>query len=481
MTMVVQSLLNRVTGLLSLLSTEAKATAYMGLQDFNRLAENVVIPVLSCTFGWNQLRNLNWKIEHDHPAIDLGDDLSRVAVQVTATSDLGKIKDTLDKFCRAGLPAKYDRLVVYILTEKQKRYSQSSIDSTLKGRFEFNSRSDIIDYRDVLRELRYADVSALQSVCESLENNFARAQTFVFQEQPRQNTEQLVLNWVPLQIPRTIYIADLDIPGERKQFRGQIESLPNQIKRFIAESGRSFAIDWVCHERTVVTFHDLTEDTPLHDVIDLGTLTPLEPSEYYTMDDDYERAFKFLLRKTMQQQLYHFGIYWQHEERLFFFVSNDTQTTRIETWHGETTAHREVCRCTMKSDRPNQILECKHLAFRVTFDQIDDNWYLTLKPDWFFSYDGYRRSFRCADRVDWLKKREHNLNVLNHLRFIADYLRRTTEHSIFQQRTPFLHFGELVTLDGAPPLADEVWLAASSKSVSRKPTPSDYGQERLPL
>ena len=55
----------------------------------------------------------------------------------------------------------------------------------------------------------------------------------------------------------------------------------------------------------LITFHDLSDsDLPLAEVIDLGTVTPIEPDEFYGANENQERVFKSLLRRCLQQKLY---------------------------------------------------------------------------------------------------------------------------------------------------------------------------------
>ena len=52
-------------------------------------------------------------------AIDLVDTENRIAIQVTSTATGEKIKQTINEFVKNKRPEDYDRLLVYIITEKQ--------------------------------------------------------------------------------------------------------------------------------------------------------------------------------------------------------------------------------------------------------------------------------------------------------------------------------------------------------------------------
>jgi hypothetical protein len=86
----------------------------MGHYDSHRVSEELVRGVLREIYGWRNLRNLNFAGRKNFPGIDLADDDAGVAIQVTATPGLGKVKRTLESFLKHGLDAHYRRLVVYV-------------------------------------------------------------------------------------------------------------------------------------------------------------------------------------------------------------------------------------------------------------------------------------------------------------------------------------------------------------------------------
>ena len=152
----------------------------MGMQDINRLAENILIPLFSEVFNYSNLKNLNKTEKPNFPGIDLGDKVARVAFQITASSDNDKVKDTLQKFVSYGLYNQYDRLIIYILTEKQKTYSGSGFEEIIQGKFIFNKDKDILDYRDVLAEVKELSIEKADRVKKILEKNFGKSNIDLF-------------------------------------------------------------------------------------------------------------------------------------------------------------------------------------------------------------------------------------------------------------------------------------------------------------
>lgn len=142
----------------------------MQMYDLHRLAENVVLGLLQEILNLPQLRNLNATERENVPGIDLADDTERLAVQVTATTSLEKIKDTLSTFLRHNLNSSYDRLVIYVLTQRQGTYSQSSIDAVVQGRFNFKAKRDICDFRYLLKKAVHLPPAKVKAAVEVLKS-----------------------------------------------------------------------------------------------------------------------------------------------------------------------------------------------------------------------------------------------------------------------------------------------------------------------
>ena len=88
----------RITELLGVFAYQAKAYSASGKTDFNKVSEDVLVPLLRQIFDLPDLKNLNSAVKKDFPAIDLADDKAKIAFQITAISDSQKIKDTLKTF-----------------------------------------------------------------------------------------------------------------------------------------------------------------------------------------------------------------------------------------------------------------------------------------------------------------------------------------------------------------------------------------------
>jgi hypothetical protein len=141
-------LIKGITHYLTHLRMQVELLNSLNLQDDNVHAENFFRDFLNLALG-HKLMNINI-VEKNARAIDLGDDVERIAIQVTSTSDLGKIKNTHAGFVKGGLDSKYDRLVVLIIGEK-KAYREAALGGN--GVFNVSLEDDVWGMTDLLSKI----------------------------------------------------------------------------------------------------------------------------------------------------------------------------------------------------------------------------------------------------------------------------------------------------------------------------------------
>lgn len=172
-----QELLYRISQLLSRFTEQVRILNSNGEFSINIHAENILIKVFNVIFDCN-LKNVNYEENKIYPSIDLRDRSKRIAIQVTSIGNIEKIKHTLSGFVENGLYKDFDILYIYIITEKQKTYKQSSIDDIIGKKFVFSS-DFIIDKTDLYIKLNAInDIQIIESVYQLLENQFADRQLY---------------------------------------------------------------------------------------------------------------------------------------------------------------------------------------------------------------------------------------------------------------------------------------------------------------
>ena len=169
---------NRIKELFSRFRYEVECSTATSTTDINVESEHLLRRLLSEIYGHTDLRNLNLSEGSNFPAIDLGDEKTRTAYQITSRFHSQKIKDTIRKFVEHKHYGKYDRLVIYILTEKQETYHGRGLADIIQGKFSFDKEKDILDYSDLLEKISGFSLDKLRRVEEILEQQFGDENKF---------------------------------------------------------------------------------------------------------------------------------------------------------------------------------------------------------------------------------------------------------------------------------------------------------------
>ncbi len=110
------------------------------------------------------------------PAVDLGCRTSRISIQVTSDHSSSKVSETLRKFKAHNLHNDFDKLYVYVLTEKQHSYNSKELtDAVSNSLISFDVSKDIIDYRDLAKRLGDISTEKLEVVSDYLEREFIKS------------------------------------------------------------------------------------------------------------------------------------------------------------------------------------------------------------------------------------------------------------------------------------------------------------------
>lgn len=201
---------NRINTLMSRFVTQIKGATAMTRTDINKVAETLLIPLLSEVYGYTHLQNLNDTEGSNYPGIDLGDETARVAFQITSTSNSEKIKKTLRKFVKYKLYEKYDKLIIYILTEKQQSYSGRGYNEIIQNKFTFDKDKDIWDYRDILEAVANLQVNQVRRIEAILEENLGEGRRLTEWEVV-DKVEQTISEYTQLFVGREEERQKLDI------------------------------------------------------------------------------------------------------------------------------------------------------------------------------------------------------------------------------------------------------------------------------
>jgi hypothetical protein len=156
--------LKKICDYLGVLSKQVEIRNSINLYDTNIISEDFYNELLNMVYGYD-LKNLNIE-DTNAAAIDLGDKVKRISVQVTSDNRSTKVKETIRKFIEHGQHNNYDRLIFLMLVNKKKYIT--NFDT--KKKFQFDKDADILDATDIVKFLRNEPTKKLKEISEFLDN-----------------------------------------------------------------------------------------------------------------------------------------------------------------------------------------------------------------------------------------------------------------------------------------------------------------------
>ena len=315
--------------------------------------------MLNEVFGL-QLENLNATQRKNFPAIDLADFKNRVAFQITSTNSLEKIKTTLETFSRHELNEEFDVLYIYIITEKKENYNDSKLLNVIPEGFTFSSVDHIIDKDILLQKINGISATPkLQAISKLFEHEFSDVQIEMRKKKfesgyLNNEPENICPNLVKISFPEFLYKADLNIDEEyltRKlndyltlKGKKNIKKMkPGKLVKSALREVNAIASDWILFENCLYTLRDLNQtNEPFRKLVDIGTITSVECSEFYEQSEATNRVFKNLLRNTLMEMCFKRGIEWFDSRGIFRFKSSNPPALKQVIWKGKNESTKTV-------------------------------------------------------------------------------------------------------------------------------------------
>lgn len=444
----------------------------LNLYDINIHAEGFLIPVLNEVFDL-RLENLNATQKKNYPAIDLADFKNRVAFQVTATSDFDKIKTTLEKFKDHKLYAAFDVLYIYIITHKKDKYNDDKLKPYIPTDFVFSTIDHVIDKDNLLQRINTLSSSLkIETISKIYEHEFSD-----FQVQMRQQTfvngclnteeEPICPNLLKISFPRYLYQAELNIDEEAitNDLNAYLISIrkkpvkklkPGNLVKKALRAIHIKAGEWVLHEKYIYTFRNLDDRAePFRKIVDIGTITRIECKDYYESNENTLRVFKHLLRNTLIELCKLKEIEWYGQQEIFRFANNQIVPNQKQIkWKGKNEATKTVI-FEMQNKKEGHIICFRSLAFKSSFLNIEEVWYLVLNPTWSFTNPGgYHQSKFESAYMAGIKRLEANGSIYNYFRFFSYYF---SHKNLFTPAYPYIEIHAAKKLSITPRLEEKAW------------------------
>lgn len=468
-----QAYINEIIKYSSRFAEEVKQYNSIGLYDINIHAENFFIPVLNKTLDL-ELENLNISNRKNYPSIDLADFKNRVGIQISSTPTTQKVTDTLEKFINHSLDEYFDVLYIFFLTEKQRKYPEEKIKKIVGTQLQFDVKEHILDISDLVKRLSNLSLVKLKYLSRIYKHEFSDIQIETREKQFKSGyleseSEKLYCNLLKISIPPKLYSAELFLDEQLIINRMNIyrESKGWRSLKKISDKGKLlrnelmyqkiYQQDWVFRNGRLYTFRNLHDNNePFSQVVDKGTIEEYDCGEYYKVNEDHLNIFKNILRNTLIQDCFYIGLEWVNEKKILRFkIDQKNRGAKRVTWVAKNKAKKTVI-FELRSKEKNHVICYKHLAFKPSFELLDDTWYLIINSTWSFTNPGGKRRSRFEESyLSGIKRLESNKSLYYFYRFWSYYLRY---EDLFSHKGKILKLEEFKPLSLTPKLNDEKWL-----------------------
>lgn len=163
-----KELTDKIQMYLAIVQCFIKKQNQLGYFDINKTCEYVFCKILNIVYGIN-LIDLNKAFNTNFPAIDLGDQKSRICYQITSENSATKIKQTICKFQELKFYKQYSELYFLLLSPKR----------TLRKPIEYMNQSYkmlVTDFTDLEKEItRRCDHARMQNIIDILQREIIRS------------------------------------------------------------------------------------------------------------------------------------------------------------------------------------------------------------------------------------------------------------------------------------------------------------------
>lgn len=150
---------NQIESRLTFLASRIKVRGCLNVLNFNIHAENFYVGLLNEVFGY-VLKNVN-VVEQNAAAIDLVDDVNKIAVQVSSTSTKEKVQSALSKLNTAHAGYRFVFCPVVVDASKLR-----SLKYVVPAGISFDPSKDVLDIPAILRHVSALPIGQMEHVCD---------------------------------------------------------------------------------------------------------------------------------------------------------------------------------------------------------------------------------------------------------------------------------------------------------------------------
>jgi hypothetical protein len=272
---------------------------------------------------------------------------------------------------------------------------------------------------------------------------------------PLRKDETLVSNLLPVEFPPRYFTSSVTA---KTTFRSIYEAqratgLPVRSDFFLSH-GRLYTWEPIADTALATIASDGSDENPI--------------GELLAGDEDSRRLLVRLLSAGLQHDLRDL-CRWQNDRKLIHVrPTTDLSDLRILSASGR----RRIAfkGYSQRKDESGLKGYYRHAALRWRFIEVDGDWFCELRPDYFFSSDGYRESRYADEKLAGIKRLDKQRAVLGETELWAGILAGDPAEDRLdidvEEEPRILTFGELLRFPVEYGIRDQDWKAAGDLDLA---------------
>lgn len=265
--------------------------------------------------------------------------------------------------------------------------------------------------------------------------------------------EKLETNLFRASFPYRVQVATTDLSAK-------------EISDALRQDPDRYAIDWIVHDKLLVSFRDLSEPQ-FRGLCDTDNVDVLTTSEWIASDGDVTRnRFIQLLGRCLGERVRE-RLAFDRDRKYHYFKSNPKKRgERNYTFSdAQGQGRRKVISGHGKNSAGTDVSYFRHAAFFPRFVEFGGEWYLGVVPTYHFTRDGFEEFFYASERLATIKTFETNSNVRGHLRMWRALL--TEQGDMFKYEYPYLSFEAVEALEHKFGVPDDLWISREDPEMTK--------------
>ncbi len=264
-----------------------------------------------------------------------------------------------------------------------------------------------------------------------------------------------------------LYSNLLKVSGFGERLYTGYTSTEDQSKAYskLLKIGQSLGQEWLLVDNLILSFHDLRQH-PWSTICDSGTVEEHDVEDWAQSHiSEHQRQFVWLLNKALREKV-NDELLFDQKKKCYYFKPTHDLTTRKYNYHSLLKkASRDVF-LSYDKKTSKEIAYYRHSAFEGQFLKIESDWFLEIKPTYFFTRDGFTRDKYDWDHLSGIKRIEKNAAVFGQLVMWAEYLITPVQGNLFFSPYPFLQFDKLEEFEVDVGIDDSTWVRNEESDVA---------------